>query len=958
MTSREQDPSTLVWREAFEHFERLCALDPAGVAAALAQLQRERPDLHAPVVALLRAHGEAQAGGFLDVPLVGGHTATEPLPPLEPGTTQGPYRLERTIGAGGMGEVWLARRADGLFEAPVALKFLHEHLLISTLRERFVREGRILGQLSHPNIAHLLDAGSLPGNRLYLAIEHVEGERIDRWCDAQRLSVESRVRLFLQVCDAVAHAHARLVVHRDLKPSNVLVTPDGEVKLLDFGIAKLIERDETSSEPTELTRLGGRALTPEYAAPEQILGAPITTATDVYSLGMILYVLLCGRRPYGAPGATVAQLERDAIEVDPDPPSTFRFAAGEQTIEDVAGLRGTSATQLRATLRGDLDTIVKHALRKAPAERYASVSALADDLRRYLDHRPVLARPDSLAYRARKYVRRHRAALAIAASLAILVLGAIVAVIVNARATARHAAEVAAREARLREVVEFQGAMLDRVNVPAFGKGFQQRVVEGLDRRLRQGETPHLPDREAVLAILAQLPAHVNLTDVARESLVAGLLAPAEAEMEARFAQRPDVLAALYDSLAQSYEALGQWAQMEALSGKAAALHLRDAANGANAALASRTRRASAMLELGRYAEGLAEAEGVVAERLRRLGPDHPDTWTSQGVVANALGKLKRFEEARALQEPLVAKLRERFGDAGEATIAMRGSLGATLQGAGEDDAAAALLQKAAADATQRYGPLHAKTVALRISHAQAVASSLAVGKAAALLEPLIEELRDAFGEDDPRMLDAIGALATAYYHAGDHEEVLELDEQVAASRLRLYGPDDVQLLKDRYNIAMGHVDLGRPARGREILEDVCPRRVRVLGARNPETLSCNLGIAVALRALRVPQEQPRARQLAEDALEGLEAAMGPAHPWTVVAHDELATLCLRTGDMACACEHGQIAFDFYSTKREFPPSAEARLGRMAACRRALGDEAAAVAFEKRRTGIAPKDPP
>src|SRR5882724_8490366 len=206
---------------------------------------------------------------------------------LRGGDSIGPYLLERELGAGGMGEVWLARRADKLVEAPLALKLLHSHLA-SSLRERFVREGRVLGQLAHPNIAKLLDAGITSDGQLYLAIEYVEGVALNRWCDEQRLDTDAKVRLFLQVCDAVSHAHAHLVVHRDLKPQNILVTAEGQVKLLDFGISKLIESTDGEAQ-AELTQLVGRALTPEYAAPEQITNQPITVATDVYSLGVILY---------------------------------------------------------------------------------------------------------------------------------------------------------------------------------------------------------------------------------------------------------------------------------------------------------------------------------------------------------------------------------------------------------------------------------------------------------------------------------------------------------------------------------------------------------------------------------------------------------------------------------------------------------------------------------------------
>ncbi|MGQ0619383.1 MAG: serine/threonine-protein kinase [Panacagrimonas sp.] len=355
--------STALWRVAFEKFEQLAGLDRVACDHALDELARDEPRVYPQILTLIRAHREAQEGAFLEA----SPAPTSSLPDLEAGADLGPYRLERPIGAGGMGEVWLARRNDGLFEAPVALKLLHPHLATSTVRERFVREGKILGDLSHPNVAHLLDAGALPDGRLFIAIEFIDGRRIDEWCDAQNLDIAARLKLFLQVCDAVSHAHARLVVHRDLKPSNILVSADGSVKLLDFGIAKLIETTGQSAAETELTRLGGRALTPEYAAPEQVLGAPVTVATDVYSLGVLLYVLLTHRRPYGQDATTAREIEREVIETEPPAPS-----------------RAVDSKTLRKQLAGGLDTLMLKALKKAPDERYASVTALAEDIGRYL----------------------------------------------------------------------------------------------------------------------------------------------------------------------------------------------------------------------------------------------------------------------------------------------------------------------------------------------------------------------------------------------------------------------------------------------------------------------------------------------------------------------------------------------------------------------------------------------
>ena len=339
------------------------------------------------------------------------------------GQTVGTYTLERQIGQGGMGTVWLARRTDGRYEGQVAIKFLNAGLLGQGGAQRFAREGQILARLAHPHIARLLDAGIVDiaggGGQPYLVLEYVDGLPLDRYSQDHALGIRASVRLFLDVLAAVAHAHNRLILHRDLKPSNILVTAAGEVKLLDFGIAKLLD-DSSPTEAnaaagaaaSELTRQAGRAFTPRYAAPEQVEGGDVTTATDVYALGVLLYLLLCGQHPTteAAPDATLLERMRTVVEVQP-----------RRLSERLRGTGGKLNSQRSRELRGDLDTIVACALKKVPAERYPNASALADDLRSWLAHEPIKARPDSAGYRFKKFIRRHRVGVA-TGSLAALAL--------------------------------------------------------------------------------------------------------------------------------------------------------------------------------------------------------------------------------------------------------------------------------------------------------------------------------------------------------------------------------------------------------------------------------------------------------------------------------------------------------------------------------------------------------
>jgi serine/threonine protein kinase/Tol biopolymer transport system component len=380
-------------------------------------LRAENPTLARQLEILLQEHRELSEEGFLDE-----QTVELPAAPGLAGQTFGVYTLVSQIGRGGMGTVWLAERNDGRFERRVAVKVLNFALMGERGEERFKREGRILGRLRHPHIAELIDAGVSLTGQPFLVLEYVEGNQIDRYCDQNRLEVRARVRLFLDALLAVAHAHANLIVHRDLKPSNILVRTDGQAKLLDFGIAKLLEGSEQTAE-SPLTLEGGRALTPEYAAPEQLKGEAVTAATDVYASGVLLYVLLTGQHPTGAGPRTPAGLVKAILDTEPPRPSEIvaPTLANEESPVENASRRATTPDKLARLLRGDLDTIVAKALKKNPEERYPSIKAFAADLQRYLRHEPISARPDAIAYRAGKFVRRQRNSV-IAALLVTLAL--------------------------------------------------------------------------------------------------------------------------------------------------------------------------------------------------------------------------------------------------------------------------------------------------------------------------------------------------------------------------------------------------------------------------------------------------------------------------------------------------------------------------------------------------------
>jgi eukaryotic-like serine/threonine-protein kinase len=419
-----------LWRRVSPHLERILEMPAPARASYVAALRQSEADVARELEALLAAHEAAAAEGFLE------RAPVHPMiDSLRPGQLLGAYSLLSEIGRGGMGSVWLAARVDGLFQRRVAVKFLNPSLVGRAGEERFRREGGLLAQLTHPNIARLIDAGVTSAGQPFLVIEHVDGESIDRYCDAHKLGIEERLRLFFDVLAAVADAHSRLIVHRDLKPSNVLVTNDGQVKLLDFGIAKLLDGREPDAAETRLTRVGGWALTPEYAAPEQVTGAPISTATDVYALGVMLYELLSGRHAVTVPVHAPLDLVKAVVDTVPRHMADVALTGPDAgASEAIAKRRSTTAERLKASLRGDLDTIVGKAMKKDPVERYPSVASLAEDLRRYLRHDPIAARPDTAAYRAQKFIRRNRTGVALAGLALLAAFAGVVATLYQARA--------------------------------------------------------------------------------------------------------------------------------------------------------------------------------------------------------------------------------------------------------------------------------------------------------------------------------------------------------------------------------------------------------------------------------------------------------------------------------------------------------------------------------------------
>jgi len=561
----------------------------------------------------------------------GGPEATlatdEPLDPA--GRLIGPYRLVRSLGRGGMGEVFLAERADDQFRQQVAIKLVRRGLLSKHVQGRLRQERQILATLDHPNIARLYDGGTLDDGTPYIVMEYIDGEPIDIYCDRRQLSIEQRLRLFITVCSAVHRAHQSLIVHRDLKPSNILVTADGVPKLLDFGIAKILDEPQLLH-TLALTQEDVRVMTPDHASPEQITGDFISTASDIYVLGVLLYELLCGRKPFVLRGMRLAELERTICEEMPPTPSEViataeRRANGE--IAQVAALRSVSVAKLRRQLSGDLDNIVAMAMRKEPERRYSSAEQMADDVDRYLKGLPVLARPDSWSYRANKFVRRHALGVGLSAALVAVLIGFTTTVYLQSlrikeeRDVAETARFIADTQRERAEAVS--SFLIDsfRVADPFIQGGSSitaRQILDSGAKRISNELTNQPAIKAAVLDTIGSAYLGLGLPDEAQPLIEQGL-----ALRRSLFGDDSEAVASSLYSLNRVYEKKGDLAQAEALARESLAINQRQSGPTSTATAASLCRLGVIHKEKDELAAAEKLFQSCLDIRRARLGQHH-----------------------------------------------------------------------------------------------------------------------------------------------------------------------------------------------------------------------------------------------------------------------------------------------------------------------------------------------
>lgn len=797
-------------------------------------------DAHCGGDAMLRAELEtliaAEAKGADWLPMVVGNAAasltSSRAAEWTAGARVGPYQIVRELSRGGMGVVFLAERADQQFRMRVAIKVVRATVTAADLLARLRTERQILAQLDHPNIARLLDGGATEAGEPYVVMEFIDGLPIDQYCDAHALSIDERIKLFRTICGAVQYAHGNLIVHRDIKPGNILVTADGVAKLLDFGIAKLLDASAAEIDATQ-TRTHMRLLTPSHASPEQVRGEPITVASDIYSLGVLLYGLLAGRPPYRFRSHAESEFERVICEEQPEPPSRIvRRAAqpGEAETQAVSRARSTTPDRLRRKLAGDLDTIVLTAMHKDPARRYASVDRLGEDLRRHLAGLPVFARKDTLGYRLGKFGRRHPAALAASASIVVLIASLV------AFYTIRLASErdrAVAEAAKSQQVASFLSNVF-AVSNPSEARGRTVTARELLDRGAARiaDELAGQPD---VQADLMELMGNVYLG--------LGLYDESVAVLERALESRRRVSGELNAEMAHTLNALGvvyrlkaNYVAAESVAAKGLDIqrklwgeeHLETAHSMADLAEVLRVRGdlvrseplyrraleirrkllgpahrdladtmnnfALVLFGRGDYAAAEAMHRESLAMRRRVLGEDHIDVANSYDNLAMTLAALERYDEAERAGRTALRLNRMLLGDTEPRTLRVRARLARTLHGKGD------------------------------------------LGTAEPLMRETLSLFRARLGEDHPYVAYALAGLGAIRNARRDVVAADTLHARALAIRRRLLAPTSPDLAESLHDMGLVRKAQGRCPDALPLLREALTIRRATLIAGHPST--------------------------------------------------------------------------------------------------------------------------
>lgn len=882
------------WLHIQELFSDAIDLNEQERAAFLSRACGEDATLRREVESLISS--SEKAGEFIEAAIVSAmETVTEDLQPAT-GNRIGPYRIERELGRGGMGNVFLAVRDDDEYRKQVAIKVVRDGLHSRELLRRFRSERQILANLDHPNIARLLDGGTTETGLPYVVMEYVDGEPIDTYCDRRRLSIGERLNLFRTICAAVHNAHQNLIVHRDLKPSNILVTTAGTLKLLDFGIAKLLNPD--LSEDTEtLTRTDVRLMTPEYASPEQVRGLPITTASDVYTLGVVLYELLTGQRPYHFKGHTAGEMERVVCEQEPQKPSTVVTRGKEAACETDNGAeksagalsrkRASTTEKLRRQLRGDLDNVVLKAMRKDTTRRYVSVEQLSEDIRRHLEGLPVLARSDSLGYRTQKFIGRHRLGV-VASTVVVLLVAAMTAFYTLRLANERDRAQIEAAKAE--KVSEFLAGLFE-VSDPSRSRGQTVTARELLDRGAERIEK-ELAGQPDVQARMMDLMGNVHLG--------LGLYNEAAALLERALEIRLRLHGEVHAEVAQTLNALsvvnrlsGDYPKARSLAARGLEIQRRLHGQEHLAVAHSMADLAEVLRVQGDLYEAEAIYRQALAMRVRLLGAEHADVADTKNNLALTIHARGDYAGAAIMHREALDLRRRVSGEMHPDVANSYDNLALVLTALGELDEAERLGREALRLNQALLGESEPRTVRVRARLARTLFARGDLSGGEQLARQALAAFREQLGDHHPYVAQSLNDLAEMRHAAGDRADAATLYQQALTLRRQLLVPTSPSLAESLAGFGSLLMDENRNEEAEPLLREALSIRKAVMIPRHSTTGEVMSLLGACLTKLGRHSE---AEPLVLEGFETLRDGCGPRDPRTQAALRRIISLYAAWG--------------------------------------------------------------